>query len=314
MHCPGTESDLPPVRLIVADHESNEDVVIKISDEVRHRAPPAAPRAGSHGSALPLQGGGIPRSGIPRIWSYFYTTAAPEFGALAASDFSVDAPLAGLGYGLPLSRLYARYFGGDLQVISMEGYGAWRAPGMHAKPVALTLFARRHGRVYLPQARRRRGRALGRHHHPRDLIPFTVASSPHTNACGCRPVAQPVRQHLLALFRCPPPPCLICHSTLAPPRLLAVPQCLALKCMARDNAHLHNRMTGPLCISPYPHSSSHFAATAWPPAPLAPAWRARHRGPRHRRARARATGTCGRQASRRRTGCRPPPCQSQGRT
>lgn len=27
------------------------------------------------------------------------------------------------GYGLPISRLYARYFGGDLSIISMEGYG-----------------------------------------------------------------------------------------------------------------------------------------------------------------------------------------------
>jgi pyruvate dehydrogenase kinase 2/3/4 len=28
-----------------------------------------------------------------------------------------------IGYGLPTSRAYARYFGGDLNVMSMEGYG-----------------------------------------------------------------------------------------------------------------------------------------------------------------------------------------------
>ena len=27
------------------------------------------------------------------------------------------------GFGLPIARLYARYFGGDLQILSMEGYG-----------------------------------------------------------------------------------------------------------------------------------------------------------------------------------------------
>ena len=34
-----------------------------------------------------------------------------------------DPPMAGFGYGLPTSRLYAQYFGGDMQCISMDGYG-----------------------------------------------------------------------------------------------------------------------------------------------------------------------------------------------
>lgn len=28
-----------------------------------------------------------------------------------------------IGFGLPLSRLYARYFGGDLRILSLDGWG-----------------------------------------------------------------------------------------------------------------------------------------------------------------------------------------------
>ena len=63
------------------------------------------------------EGGGIRRSGLPRIWTYLYTTATSPLSDMEPSGES-DGPavLAGYGYGLPISRLYARYFGGDLQV------------------------------------------------------------------------------------------------------------------------------------------------------------------------------------------------------
>ncbi|KAF9976292.1 [Pyruvate dehydrogenase (acetyl-transferring)] kinase isozyme 4 [Actinomortierella ambigua] len=45
-------------------------------------------------------------------------------GGLAseAKDY-LELPLNGSGHGLPLARLIARYFGGDLSLIAMEGYG-----------------------------------------------------------------------------------------------------------------------------------------------------------------------------------------------
>lgn len=63
-------------------------------------------------------GGGIPRSKLDLLFQYMYSTA-PE---PSRSD-CISAPLAGYGYGLPLSRLYARYFQGDLMLSSVEGYG-----------------------------------------------------------------------------------------------------------------------------------------------------------------------------------------------
>uniref|UniRef100_A0A7S4RJ49 Protein-serine/threonine kinase n=1 Tax=Ditylum brightwellii TaxID=49249 RepID=A0A7S4RJ49_9STRA len=102
----GVDADYPPIKVVIADGRENEDVVIKVSDE----------------------GGGIPRSNMNKIWSYLFTTADPavQEGMVAFQehdDHAVDSPLAGLGYGLPISRSYARYFGGDLSIMSMEGYG-----------------------------------------------------------------------------------------------------------------------------------------------------------------------------------------------
>lgn len=89
----------PPVKVIVA--EGNEDITIKISDE----------------------GGGIPRSAVPLVWTFMYTTANPENLDQDFQGTDFKAPMAGFGYGLPIARLYAQYFGGNLKLISMEGYG-----------------------------------------------------------------------------------------------------------------------------------------------------------------------------------------------
>jgi len=95
----GEDAVLPDIKVIIAHSLENEDVAIKVAD----------------------QGGGIARTDMPKIWSYMYTTAQPVYDIDATpEDFGL---LAGIGYGLPISRVYARYFGGDLQVMSMEGYG-----------------------------------------------------------------------------------------------------------------------------------------------------------------------------------------------
>ncbi|KCV67818.1 hypothetical protein H696_05550 [Fonticula alba] len=115
-----TSDQFPPITITVV--RGQEDVTIRVSD----------------------QGGGIPRSGLRRVWTYLYTTAAeppaPGRGyyrqagdgldpAAAAAD-GVDAsgagqktPMAGFGYGLPLARLYSRYLNGDLRIVSMDGEG-----------------------------------------------------------------------------------------------------------------------------------------------------------------------------------------------
>ncbi|EWM23051.1 mitochondrial pyruvate dehydrogenase kinase [Nannochloropsis gaditana] len=126
-----TPTELPPVKVIVAMGE--EDVTIKVADE----------------------GGGVPRSDLRLLWTFFYTTFPPSFpsspaplpggragggsldenvtvtnpaGNVSAGPFTfpnvgTEPVLAGHGMGLPLSRIYARYFGGDLEVKSLEGFG-----------------------------------------------------------------------------------------------------------------------------------------------------------------------------------------------
>lgn len=78
---PSDPEVIPAIKVIVS--EGKEDITIKISDE----------------------GGGIPRSAIPLIWTYMYTTMQGQGLAEEFTDTDFKAPMAGFGYGLPLSRL-----------------------------------------------------------------------------------------------------------------------------------------------------------------------------------------------------------------
>ncbi|KAG8194745.1 hypothetical protein JTE90_026390 [Oedothorax gibbosus] len=90
----GSDADrFPPIDVLVA--LGREDLTIKMSD----------------------RGGGIPRSLTDTLFHYMYSTAPTPSPSVEST------PLAGYGYGLPLSRLYARYFQGDLIITSAEGYG-----------------------------------------------------------------------------------------------------------------------------------------------------------------------------------------------
>lgn len=117
-HGEGFDDALPPVRCQIV--HGHEDVTLRISDE----------------------GGGISRAKMRDIWKFMYSTyrKSPwdairrEPNARPASGDSIGNPLqrqlnrpggvlAGYGVGLTLSQLYAQYFGGDLKMLSLDGYG-----------------------------------------------------------------------------------------------------------------------------------------------------------------------------------------------
>ncbi|KAK3808444.1 MAG: branched-chain alpha-ketoacid dehydrogenase kinase, partial [Benniella sp.] len=112
----------PPVEVTIA--QGGREITIRIRD----------------------QGGGISREHFDNVFDYSFTTVKHENDADNSMDagagdspYGVDSifkgvsrlamqaglggPIAGLGFGLPLTRIYARYFGGDMQLISLQGYG-----------------------------------------------------------------------------------------------------------------------------------------------------------------------------------------------
>lgn len=129
----------PPIEVTIC--ESSQHIIIRISD----------------------QGGGVPRDILPHLWSFIKGPQSPkllenlakvptmaatmqelhiddELGRADLRTPSYDSPLSPphpsslssltkrppnlqLGMGLPLSRVYAEYWAGSLELHSLEGYG-----------------------------------------------------------------------------------------------------------------------------------------------------------------------------------------------
>lgn len=96
--------------------------------------------AGDHQAVLRVsdRGGGIPCDMVDRMWSFTGGSMAhaPEVTPDGAADdlargtqdrpwgvFGGESPLAGRGMGLPLSRAYASYLSGSLQVVNLPNLG-----------------------------------------------------------------------------------------------------------------------------------------------------------------------------------------------
>ncbi|OTB03287.1 hypothetical protein M426DRAFT_321851 [Hypoxylon sp. CI-4A] len=147
-------------RATVENGRNREPVVITIAPEPPDAGPPRVtldPPAGDKGAfksdaIKPLddnapgvtirirdRGGGIAPEVLPNIWSYSFTTFSEEDevpgGSIGnngggskdalgvISSAGAGSSIAGLGYGLPLSRAYAEYFGGGIAVQSLYGWG-----------------------------------------------------------------------------------------------------------------------------------------------------------------------------------------------
>jgi len=95
---------IPPIRIVVPESQAMWDVerAVKLADS----------------------GTGMSRIVLNKAFCYFFSsvenrpTVADE-----VSDFDRNNPLAGFGFGLPISRVMARYFHGDIDLNSIAGKG-----------------------------------------------------------------------------------------------------------------------------------------------------------------------------------------------
>ncbi|RUP47886.1 putative mitochondrial pyruvate dehydrogenase kinase [Jimgerdemannia flammicorona] len=102
---------MPPIEITIS--RGHEEIGIRVRDE----------------------GGGVAAMDLAKIFDYSYTTVPNDVDPHGNEDsiFSgitklaiqagMGGPIAGLGFGLPLARMYACYFGGSMNLVSLNGYG-----------------------------------------------------------------------------------------------------------------------------------------------------------------------------------------------
>lgn len=111
------EGILPPIQVIITI--GAEDCSIKIAD----------------------RGGGVPRSACNNLWTFAHSTMESIYKPNNPHNNTMDHPeededdhskqfdknvftnTLGRSFGLPMAKIYAQYFGGDLTIKSMEGFG-----------------------------------------------------------------------------------------------------------------------------------------------------------------------------------------------
>ena len=77
--------------------EAEHDFIIKVSDK----------------------GGGFSYKELNKVLSYSYTTS-PKIKSISTKTGPI---MSGLGFGLPLANIYCQYFGGELNINPIDGYG-----------------------------------------------------------------------------------------------------------------------------------------------------------------------------------------------
>jgi len=103
-------ANLPAIHVVLASNK--EDFIIKISD----------------------RGGGIPHHLVDKVVQYNFSTAEEStdqlmlnngiFGNMMdAVNRTTSGPMHGYGFGLSMSKAYAEYLGGSIQIVSMQGLG-----------------------------------------------------------------------------------------------------------------------------------------------------------------------------------------------